>query len=183
MSVKKLRKIAELNFCENCYSKYKALMEGTIKRLLTEPLRDWGEIEHDVTQMVRKLRDVFKVTDPLLVSIDDDEELPDFLSDKVDVEAFRRIGRWPFQRKMKYLHKHGILQEHSYNLIDRVRQIRNKLHDHEYKFTEQELNLITQTRAVVSMINWAVMVLSKEDTVEAYKVGAEKTAEKLLQVM
>lgn len=182
MSVRRLRKIAELNLCEKCYIKYMQLLEPTVNSLqLSEALRDWKDIEHNITQMVRKLRGVFKVSDPLLVSIDADEELPEFLSGKVDVEAFRKIGRWGFERKIRYLHKHGILQEHSYKLTNRVREIRNKLlHDYGYRFTEDELNLISQTRAIVSMINWAVMVLSKEDTVEAYKVNAEKAAEELL---
>jgi len=158
-----------------------AVIEPTIKRWLTEPLRDWGEIDHYVTQMVMKLKGVFKTEKgPILISIGDDEPLPEEMSDKVDLESFRRIERWGMERKIKYLREHNILKKHSFKLLDKVREIRNKLHGYEYKFTEQELNLISQARPVVSAINWAVMWLSKKDTVESYKDSAEKTAEKLL---
>jgi hypothetical protein len=181
MSLRRLRKTAKLNLCEDCYRKYMMVIEPTIKRWLTEPLRDWGDIEHNVTQMVMKLEGVFKTEKgPILISIGDDEHLPEEMSDKVDLESFRKIERWGMERKIEYLRKHNILKEHSFKLLDRVREIRNKLHDYEYKFTEQELNLISQARPVVSMINWAVMWLSKKDTVESYKDSAEKTAEKLL---
>jgi len=181
MSLRRLRKTAKLNLCEDCYRKYMMVIEPTIKRWLTEPLRDWGDIEHYVTQMVMKLEGVFKTEKgPILISIGDDEHLPEEMSDKVDLESFRKIERWGMEGKIKYLRKHNILKEHSFKLLDRVREIRNKLHGYEYKFTEQELNLISQARPVVSMINWAVMWLSKKDTVESYKDSAEKTAEKLL---
>lgn len=186
MSVKRLRKIAELNLCEKCYIKYREIIEPTVKIFVAEPLGAWGRMEHDVTQMVRKLEGVFKVealTDTILVSIGDDEKLPEHLSGKVDLEAFRGIGKWGFERKIKCLRKHGILKEHSYNLIDKARRIRNKLHHYDYKFTEQELTLISQAAAIVSRLHWAVMYPLNEDTVEATTNNAEKTAEKLLQMM
>lgn len=100
MSVKRLRKIAEMNLCAKCYITYREIIEPTVKIFVAEPLGAWGRMEHDVTQMVRKFEGVFKVealTDTILVSIDDDEKLPEELSGKVDVEAFRRIGRWGFE--------------------------------------------------------------------------------------
>ena len=175
MSLRRLRETAKLNLCEDCYKKYMMVMEPTIKRWLTEPLRDWGDIEHNVTQMVMNI---------ILIDIDEDEELPEHLSGKVDVEGFRKFKRkFPFRTskwKIDYLHRQGILKEHSYSLLNKVRQIRNTLHGYEYKFTEQELNLISQTRAIVSGLHWAVMWLSKKDIVESVKDSAEKTAEKLL---
>lgn len=185
MSLGRLRKTAESHFCEKCYRKYIALIEPTIKRWLTTPLRDWGEIEHYVTQMVRKLEGVFKAEKgPILVSIGDDEELPEDLSDTVDLEAFRKFKRkFPFRTfkwKINYLRKHGILQNSSYKLLDILREFRNKLHGYDYKFTEQELNLFTQARAIVSMMHWAVMWIQAKDRLESYKVAFEKRAEQLL---
>lgn len=184
MSVRRLRKIAEANLCAKCYITYREIIEPTVKIFVAEPLGAWGGMEHDVTQMVRKLEGVFKVeplTDTILVSIDDDEKLPEHMSGKVDLEAFRGIGKWPFERKIKSLHKHGILKEHSYNLIDKARRIRNKLHHYDYKFTEQDLTLISQVAAIISRLHWAVMYPLHEETLETTKNYAEKIAEKLLQ--
>ena len=186
MSVRRLRKIAERNLCEKCYITYREIIEPTVKIFVAEPLGAWGRMEHDVTQMVRKLEGVFKVealTDTILVSIGDDEKLPEDMSEKIDLEAFRKIGKWGFERKIKCLRKHGILKEHSYNLIDKARRIRNKLHHYDYKFTEQDLTLISQAAAMVSRLHWAVMYPIHEETLETTKNYAEKIAEKLLQAL
>jgi hypothetical protein len=157
MSVERLREIAELYFCENCYRKYMALIEPTVKRWLTMPFADWAEIESYVTQMVMKLEGVFKDKDTILISIDDDEKLSEDLSNKVDVDAFRKIKKWQFGKKMDYLHEHGVLGESSFNLLDRLRQIRNKIHDPDHQFTEQELSLFPQAIGITYSINQAVI--------------------------
>lgn len=183
MSVRRLRRIAELNLCKKCYIKYMQVIEPTVKIFVAEPLRVSGRMEHSVTQMVRKIEGVFKVkalTDTILISIGDDEKLPEDMSEKIDLEVFRKIGKWGFERKIKCLRKHGILGVHSYALVDRARRIRNKLHHYDYKFTEQELTLFSHAAAMVSRLHWAVMYPFREDTLEATKHHTENIAEKLL---
>jgi hypothetical protein len=39
----KLKRMAELNFCKKCYSKYLALVHGEIEHLLSEPISNWRQ--------------------------------------------------------------------------------------------------------------------------------------------
>lgn len=43
MRVDRLRKIAELNLCKDCYEKYKTIIEPSIKKLVASPLAGWPE--------------------------------------------------------------------------------------------------------------------------------------------
>ena len=44
----KLKKLAELNFCKDCYSKYLVLIHGEIEYLLSEPISDWRQTEENI---------------------------------------------------------------------------------------------------------------------------------------
>lgn len=58
-TIKDLRKLAELNFCDRCFQEYKALIEPTIEGWLLVPLADWRQIDSEITQMVMKNEKVF----------------------------------------------------------------------------------------------------------------------------
>jgi len=47
----KLKRMAELNFCKNCYSKYLASVHGEIEHLLSEPISNWRQTEANIDIM------------------------------------------------------------------------------------------------------------------------------------
>jgi len=173
MSIKSLRKMAELNLCKDCYEKYKALLEPTIEKWLFNPLSDWRDVESCITRMVMKLEGVFK-SDIIFISINENSNK---FADKVDVKAFRGIKKWSFKKKIDYLKKHGILAESSYNLLDRVREVRNKIHDIFSEFSQQDLALFSLARGITYQI-YDATILSFGDTMSKnMKSNAEKVAE------
>ena len=94
--IQRLRSLAELNFCKRCFELYKALIEGSIKTLLTKPLNDWAWIEYQITQMVMKTEGVFKTNE---IIIPDRNEVEKY-ADQIDVKKFREInGTWSFQKE------------------------------------------------------------------------------------
>jgi hypothetical protein len=46
-----LRKLAELNLCKDCFMKYEAMIEQTIKGWLSQPLSDFRQLESQITQL------------------------------------------------------------------------------------------------------------------------------------
>lgn len=178
MSIKKLRKIAELNLCENCYGTYKAILEPTIKQWLFKPLNDWRQVESDITQMVMKLKGVFK-TDKIFLSLDEDSN--EKYANEVDVKTFRKISYgWGFKKKIQYLKKKGVLQDSSYNLLYRVNQIRNRIHDPFKEFSEQDFALFYWASAITRQIHSATVFSKLEHISENLKSNAENLAQQLL---
>ena len=178
MSLKNLRKIAELNLCENCYEKYKAILEPTMKKWLLNPLSDWRNVESNITQMVMKLKGVFK-TDLIFMSLDEDSN--EKYANEVDVKTFQEIKhRWGFKKKIKYLKDKGVLQDSSYNFLYKVSDIRNKIHELFDGFSEQDLNLFRWADAITSQIYYATMFKWGENTSSNTKANAEKVAEQML---
>jgi len=177
MSINDLRKLAELNLCEKCYQKYLALLEPSIKSLSFNPLSDWRKVESYITLLVMKREGVFK-SDTIFISIDEDAN--EKFADEVDVRAFQKIKKLGFKKKIDYLHKNGILQESSHKFLNRVREIRNRIHDMFSEFSEKDLALFHWAKAVTSQIYYAIMVDWKENISENMKSNAENLAQQLL---
>lgn len=81
-TIEYLRKGAELNLCETCFKKYKALIEPSIKEWLFNPIDDWRKVESNITRMVMITKKVFKGKNELLSL---DEGLYLFRWDKIPV--------------------------------------------------------------------------------------------------
>ena len=178
MDIERLRKFAELNLCKDCYQKYLALIEPSIKRFVFKPLADWRNVESLVTQMVMIHKGVFK-SDVVYISLGENAE--EKYADKVDVKTFRKVQKWGFKEKIKYLHEHGILQDSSYNLLYRVSGIRNRIHDWLEEFSEQDLALFGWASAITSQIHSATTIKWPTEISANMKSNAEKTAEWLLK--
>jgi len=54
MRIEKLRKHAELNLCKECFEKYKAVIEPSIRQLVANPLAGWPETEVLLTAIIWK---------------------------------------------------------------------------------------------------------------------------------
>lgn len=178
-TVEHLRKLAEWNLCDRCFQKYKAFLEPTIQSkiqsLLLTPLADWTETESEITQMVMKNEGVFK-TESIIISLGVDEKENIAV---VDVKAFRKIEKWRFIDKIKYLHKNGILQNSSYQLLDKARKTRNKLHNL-IAFTEQDYTLFRLTFIITNQI-WKATIVNQKDISIWLKTDAEEKAKQWLE--
>ena len=172
-TIQDLRKLAELNLCDECFLKYKALIEPNIREWLIKPLSDWRTVESHITQMVMKINGVFK-GDSNFIALDegDDEKF----ADEVDAEAFRRIKKWSFKRKIDFLNKKGILQDASHRLLDGVRKVRNTIHEEYFELSERDLTLFYVASAIASQI-YMVTMFPMARISQNYISNAEKTAE------
>ena len=177
-TVEHLRKLAELNFCHECFQKYQAFIEptiqSTIQSLLTLPLADWVFTELDITNLVLKNKGVFK-TEAIVIQLSTDEEKNSSL---VDADAFRRIQKMPFKKKIDYLRKNGLLQEFSYELLDKARITRNRLHNLT-AFSKEDYDLFHFARAVTYHI-WTATTIENKDAANLLKTRAEKSAKQFL---
>lgn len=176
--IQDLRRFAELNLCEPCFQKYKALIEPNIKALLSKPLNDWVWVEDQITQMVMKSEGVFK-TEEIIIPAKGEEEK---FANQIDVKKFREINSWGFKRKIDYLHKKGILQEPSYKLLNKAREARNKIHGEPFltELTEQDYALFSMANTVVSQI-WRVILFKQNTELDSILMSnAEKVAELFL---
>ena len=176
-TIQDLRKVAELNLCNDCFLKYKAVIEPTIKQWLFKPLSDWRVVESYATQMAMKIKGVFK-GQLIFLSLDegDDEKY----ADEVDAKAFRKIKKWNLKQKIDFLHKNGVLQDSSYRFLNKVREVRNRIHDEFAELSEQDFTLFYMASAITSQIYMATMHNLGENTSTNLKSNAEKVAEQLL---
>jgi len=181
MSIEDLKYLAKLNLCEECYSKYTAMIEPSIKHWWSlEPLIYWREIESCITQIVMKHKGVFK-GEIIFISID--EDMDEKFAEKVDVKAFIDIKRWKFIRKINYLKKQGILQNSSYKLLNKVRKIRNVfIHNQFTEIPEKDLDLFSCASTLTNYLWNATMINWSEKQSADLKSIAEKFAEQLLLI-
>ena len=178
-TVEHLRKMVELNFCNGCFEKYKAFIEptiqSTIQSLLSRPLADWIETESEITQIVMKNKGIFK-GNVIVTSLGNDESKS---ADMVDVKAFKQIKKWTFKNKIDYLHSEGILQNYSYELLDKARDTRNHLHDL-IAFSEQDYTLFRLAFIVTNQI-WIATVADQKEISIGLKTNSEKNAKQWLE--
>ncbi len=177
-TIEDLRRIAELNLCENCFQKYKMFIEPTIRDWLSNPLSDWSEVELYVTQIVMKTKGIFKGK---LIFISLDEGSNEKHSDEVDVNGFKQTNYLSFKRKIKYLRKEEILKDPSYKVLDKAREIRNKIHDPYAPYSEHDRTLFHIANVITYQIWYATMIEVGEDTSNNLKSKAEKIAEEYLE--
>lgn len=178
-TVEHLRKMVELNFCDKCFQKYKEFIEptiqSTIQALLLRPLNDWIETESEITQIVMKNKGVFKGTAIVLFLGKNENKF----ADMVDVKAFKEIKKWNFKRKIDYLHASDVLQDSSYELLNKARETRNRLHDL-IVFTEEDYALFHLAFIITHQI-WNATVIDKKDISNWLKTDAEKYAKQWLE--
>ncbi len=169
-----------MNLCENCFQKYKALIEPSIKGYLSQPLSDWRQAESYVTQIAMKTKGVFKQGKTWVMSFDKGEE--EKVAEYVDVKAFRKIEKLGFKDKIEYLHENGILQDYSYRLIDKARKARNKIHAEPIvaELLEEDYTLFSMASWITSQIWSALMIDWGEDISSNIRSNAEKVAEQWL---
>jgi hypothetical protein len=179
VTIEYLEKMAELNLCQDCFQKYKALIEPSIKRYLSQPLSDFRLAESQITQIMMKTKGVFK-GNLWVLSFNKGEE--EKVADYIDVKAFRKIEKMSFKGKIDYLHKNGMLQDYSYSILDKARDARNKIH--------AETELSKEDYALFSMANWitnqiwsTIRFNWEKEQIANIKFNTEKVAEQWLKTL
>jgi hypothetical protein len=182
VTIENLRKLAELNLCKDCFWKYKAMIEPTIKIWLSQPLSDFRQAESEITQMVMKTKGVFKGKMWVLSFNKGEEEK---VAEYIDVKAFRKIEKMRFKDKIDYLHENGILQDSSYRLLDKAREARNKIHAEPIvaELSEEDYTLFSMASWIASQI-WSAMRFDwEEEIITNIKSNTEKVAEQWLKTL
>jgi len=160
-----MRKMAELNFCENCYQTYLALFHGRIEYLLSEPISDWRQVEADITLMTVKAKGAYKKTDPDLFSPNE--------------KAFEKIQKEKLWKKLKILKEAGVFGDNLCRFLDEVGKIRNKIHPPN-KFSKQDYILFREANALTSTMLAPVLHDLKDDVWNRVLLGVENRAKWLL---
>jgi len=179
ITIEYLRKVAELNLCKDCLTKYKAMIEPAIRIWLSQPLSEFRQAESQITQMVMKTEGVFKGK-TWVISFSKGEE--EKVADYIDVKAFRKIEKWGFKKEIDYLHQNGILKDSSYRLLDKARIARNKIHGEPIvaELSEEDYSLFSMASSITSQLWSATMIDWEKDISINLKSNAEKVAEQWL---
>jgi hypothetical protein len=107
------------------------------------------------------------------------------VAEYIDVKAFRKIEKMSFKDKITYLHKKGILQDSSYRLLDKAREVRNKIHVEPIVagLSEQDYTLFSMASWITSQI-WSAMRFDwEEEIITNIKSNTEKVAEQWLKTL
>jgi hypothetical protein len=158
------------------------MIEPTIRGWLSQPLNDFRQAEAQITQMVMKTEGVFK-GETWVLSFEKGEE--EKVAQYIEMKTFRKVQRMSFKGKIIYLHKKGILQDSSYRLLDRAREVRNKIHTEPIVagLSEQDYTLFSIAGAITSQL-WATMRFDwEEEIITLTKSNVEKFAQQWLKTL
>ena len=160
-----IKRLAELNFCENCYSKYVVLIHGNIEYLLSEPLADWRETEANINIIWIKAKGLSSVT-PTGFSVPDG--------------AFKKARKESVYDKLEFLKEEGIIKNSTYEFLNKVRKIRNKVHPPS-KFSKQDYFLFREAKALTDSMFLPIIHELKDDRWVQSLANVEKRAKYLLE--
>ena len=161
----KLKRIAESNFCKDCYSKYLVLIHGEIEYLLSEPISDWRQTEHNIDVLWIKAKGLYDVKKSPMFSPCEN--------------AFRKAGSKIVCKKLKFLKDKGIVNEYTYEFLDEVRKKRNKVHP-PTKFSKQDYILFREAKALTDTL-FPIIIFDLKDPWEKQLDYVEKRAKWLLE--
>jgi hypothetical protein len=162
----KLKKLAELNFCEDCYSKYLALIHGEIEYLLSEPISDWRQTEENINILWIKAKGLYDVVNSTIFSPHED--------------SFQKAREEKLWKKLKFLRKNEIINDFTYKFLDEVSKRRSKIHP-PLKFSKQDYNLFREAKTLTDTMLMPIMFDLKDDRWKNLLANVEKRAKQLLE--
>lgn len=171
--IEQLRLQAKLSLCDKCKPVYTSMIEPEIIELVRSYFNDWKDIELRITNLVMKFEGVYK-TDLIVNTIKSKENKK---YNYVDYEKFKKIEREGFEDKIKCLKKKGILQKHSYKLLDLVRLRRNKIHKPSESFVTSDFVAFSYGAHITHNIWLSIFGKFDESISKRLQEGAEKQAE------
>ena len=181
LTIKDIRKLAELNLTPECYKIYLQIIEPNVKSLIPDYLRDWQNVESYVNMAVMRHMGVFK-TELSFFSIDEDAEKK--YRGQLDVIKFREIKPKSFKWKIDYLYDNGILGHKSHELLDLLRKKRNeKIHEMGAVFSEKELQEFSMAYSTIFYIYTSMDSKISDERREQIRDWVEKSSEELLKIL
>ena len=162
----KLKRMAELNFCENCYSKYLVLIHGEIEYLLSEPISDWRQTEANIDIMWIKAKGFYNLINSTVFSPREN--------------AFKKAENETVCNKLKFLKEKEIINDYTYEFLNKVRKRRNKIHPPS-KFSKQDYVLFREAKALTDTMQIPIIHDLKDDRWKNVLANVEKRAKLLLE--
>ena len=162
----RLKRMAESNFCENCYSKYLVLIHGEIEYLLSEPISDWRQTEANIDIMWIKAKGLYNVVNSTVFSPHE--------------RAFKKAKAEKLWRKLKFLKDKEILNDSTYKFLAKVSERRNKIHSRS-KFSKQDYVLFREAEALTGTMQIPIIHDLKDDRWKNVLANVEKRAKLLLE--
>jgi hypothetical protein len=161
----KLKKLAELNFCENCYSKYLALIHGEIEYFLSEPISDWRQTEENINILWIKAKGLYVANSTIFSPCEN---------------AFTKARNETVKNKLKDLNDKGLINDYTHDFLNKVRKRRNKIHP-PLKFSKQDYNLFREAKTLTDTMLMPIMFDLKDDRWKNLLANVEKHAKQLLE--
>ena len=162
----KLKKMAELNFCETCYQKYVMLIHGQVEHLLSEPLFDWTQTEDNINKLWIKAKGYYKQrTDSTVFS--------------PSKTAFNRARGEKLWKKLDFLKREKIIGDSFYRFLEKVSDRRNKVHPPS-KFSKQDYVLFREARGLTDTILMPIIFDLKDDRWKRLLTNVENHAKQVL---
>ena len=161
----KLKKLAELNFCEDCYSKYLALIHGEIEYLLSEPISDWRQTEENINILWIKAKGLYVANSTIFSPCEN---------------AFTKARNETVKNKLKDLNDKGLINDYTHDFLNKVRKRRNKIHP-PLKFSKQDYNLFREAKTLTDTMLMPIMFDLKDDRWKNLLANVEKRAKQLLE--
>ena len=164
-SSEKLKKLAELNFCKTCYSKYLVLIHGEIEYLLSEPISDWRQTEENITLLWIKAKGLYNVNSTGF---------------SVDEETLQKAREEKLWKKLLFLKGKEISKDFTYNFLVEVSKRRNKIHPPP-KFSKQDYILFREAKALTDYMI-PIIIFDLKDAIWKKELdNIEKRAKWLLE--
>jgi hypothetical protein len=179
ITIERLRDNAKLNLCDDCYKHYLALIEPSVKKITYDILDDWRSTESYITRIVMKDCGVFK-SDIEVQSIDNWDEQ---FANEVDINMFNIIKLSSFSSKINYLKKRKLIPESCYGILEKVNDIRNRVHEDPivYEFGRKDHELFHTANAILANLHMAFFGNWPQDIKNNIINNCEKAAAKQLE--
>jgi hypothetical protein len=161
----KLKKLAERNFCEDCYPKYLELIHPQIEYLLSEPISDWKQTEHNIDVLWIKAKGLY-----------DAKKSPMFSPHE---NAFQKAKDEKLWEKLKFLRDKGIINNFTYKFLDEVSKRRHKIHSLS-KFSKEDYILFREANALTDALRLPI-IFDLKDPWKKQLDYVEKRAKWLLE--
>lgn len=153
-----LKLIAEMNLCDNCRKLYAALIEPTVKAMVSEFFHDWQGVEANVRFILAYNSGAFKKR-PYPFDIGKEESLEPFAAD-IDLEVYNGIRELKFSEMVYELQLRGIIKENLHGLLMEIARRRNKLDRHKVAIPEIDRILFSKVHQL--LWRWSLWLMDED---------------------